>query len=538
MKRFRIEVSSLLMRSEDEILTRAPEQTGPPNIPSEVYQRRWLILGAMCLCLLLVVASVSSLNTAIPTLARELQPTDTQILWIVDAYAVVFAGLLLFAGALGDRFGRKGALQIGLTIFAMASVACAWASDPNMLIALRGVMGIGAALIMPATLSIVTQVFPAHERPKAIAIWAAFAGAGGAIGPVMSGFLLAHFWYGSAFFVAAPIAIVAFTAVTALAPSSREGDSAALDPVGAVLSMAGFSALLFAIIEGPEKGWTSPLVLGGFVVAIGALSGFVIWEKRQTAPMLDMSLFSNARFSVGAMGITFTFMAMFAMFFVMSQYFQYVRGYSALKSGVAGLPFAGVMIAVSPRAVTIASKIGVRQAIVVGMGLVSVGMLLFSTVGETTPYVAIAGCLMVMAAGMATAMPSMTSGIMSAVPPHKAGVGSAVNDTTRELGGAIGIAIVGSIVTAIYRDGVRPSLGALPAPAADQVLKSVGRAQGVIAQAGLDAETGNTVLTAVRSAYVDGAHTGLRIVAVIVALTAVIVARKHPAHVDAPTSAH
>jgi EmrB/QacA subfamily drug resistance transporter len=526
------------MRSEDELLTNAPVSAGPPDIPSEVYQRRWLILGAMCLCLLLVVASVSSLNTAIPTLARELQPTDTQILWIVDAYAVVFAGLLLFAGALGDRFGRKGALQIGLTIFAVASVACAWASDPNVLIALRGVMGVGAALIMPATLSIVTQVFPGHERPKAIAIWAAFAGAGGAIGPVMSGLLLAHYWYGSAFFVAAPIALVAFAAVTALAPSSREGATAALDPVGAVLSMAGFSALLFAIIEGPEKGWTAPLVLFGFVVAVSALVGFVIWEKRQTAPMLDMSLFSNARFSVGAMGITFTFMAMFAMFFVMSQYFQYVRGYSALKSGVAGLPFAAVMIIVSPRAVTIARKIGVRQAIVLGMGLVSAGMLLFSLVGETTPYIAIAGCLMLMAAGMGTAMPSMTSGIMSAVPPHKAGVGSAVNDTTRELGGAIGIAVVGSIVSAMYRDGVRPQLGALPAPAAEQVLKSVGRAQGVIAQAGLGSEAADQVLTSVRTAFVDGAHTGLRVVAVIVALTAVVVARKHPAHVEAPSGAH
>ncbi len=507
------------------------------GIDPTAYERRWWTLGLMCLCLVLVVATVSSLNTAIPTLARDLRPTDTQILWIVDAYAVVFAGLLLFAGALGDRFGRKGALLLGLAIFAAASVACSQSSQPNVLIACRALMGVGAALIMPATLSLLTSVFPPAERPKAIAVWAGFAGAGGAIGPILSGVLLAHFWYGSVFIATVPIAVLAFVLILILAPSSSEGASTRLDPVGALLSMIGFSSLLFAIIEGPEKGWGSAIVLLGFAAAVAGLGGFIAWEKRRTNPMLDLSLFSNRRFAVSAGGITFTFMAMFSMFFVLTQYLQYVRGYSALRAGVAGLPFALTMVAVSPRSAGLAQRFGLRRTLTAGLMLVSVGLLLFSFAGRSTPYVYIVVCLIVMAAGMATATPSMTAGIMSAVPRHMAGVGSAVNDTTRELGGAIGIAVVGSIVSAVYRSDVRPSLSALPPDAAEQVLKNVGRAgrvaQQVATTAGPEAATGLT--DAVSSAFVNGAHAGLRSVAVLAACTALVVAWQHPSSVDAPT---
>jgi EmrB/QacA subfamily drug resistance transporter len=530
------------MRSETILAVPAAghSASSQPAIPDDVYRRRWWILGAMCLSLVLVVATVSSLNVAIPTLARELRPSDTQILWIVDAYAVVFAGLLLFAGSLGDKFGRKGALLGGLVIFAGASLACAWSSSPSWLIVFRGVMGLGAAFIMPATLSMVASVFPGPERAKAIAIWAAFAGAGGAIGPVVSGLLLAHFWYGSVFFVAVPIAVITFVAVTVLAPDSREGAATRLDPIGAVLSMLGFSSFLFAIIEGPEKGWSSGLVVGMFVVAAVAFGGFVMWERRRTSPMLDMSLFSNARFTVGSAGLTFTFMGMFAMFFVLSQYLQYVRGYSPLRAAVAGLPFAAAMIIVSPRAVAIARRIGVRHTILSGLGLVSAGLLLFSFSTGSTPYVVIAVVLILMAAGMGLAMPSMTAGIMSAVPPHKAGVGSAVNDTSRELGGAIGIAVVGSILSGVYRHAMRPLVANLPPSAAEQVLKGVGRGQIVVAQvrqtAGDDAA--NALLKSVRSAFLDGAHNGLRVAAVVVVLTALMVGLRHPKHVDAPTGAH
>ena len=518
--------------------TGTPAPAAPPAIDPIVYRRRWLILGSLCLCLVLVVASVSSLNVAIPTLARELRPTDTQILWIIDAYAVVFAGLLLFAGSLGDRFGRKGALLTGLVIFAGASIACAEASSPSMLIAFRAVMGIGASLIMPSTLSLLASVFPPAERPRAIAIWAGFAGAGGAIGPVVSGLLLAHFWYGSIFFVSVPIAVITFVLIMVLAPSSREGASTRLDPVGAVLSMVGFSSLLFGIIEGPEMGWGDPVVLLGLAVAVVGLVGFVVWERRRESPMLDMAFFAVPRFAMSSFGITLSFLAMFGQFFLITQYLQYVRGYSALRAAVAGLPFAATMIVVSPRAVLIASRLGVRRAIVTGMCVLATGLVLMSFATGSTPYPYIVVAMVLMAAGMATAMPSMTAGIMASIPIHKAGVGSAVNDTSREVGGAIGIALTGSIVSAIYRNGMRPVVGSLPGPLADQVLKGVGRAQAVIGQAGgqFDATTSAALIAEVRSSFLDGFRVAYWVIAAVIVATAAVMRWQHPAQVEPPAA--
>ena len=291
------------------------------GIDLKTFQRRWAILATMCLSLVLIVATVSSVNVAIPALAKSnLRPTATQILWIVDAYALVFAALLLPAGALGDRFGRKGALLIGLVIFAAASATCAFMKSSSALIACRAVMGIGAALIMPSTLSLLQSCFPRRERAKAIAMWAGFAGAGGAIGPVLGGLLVENFWYGSVFFVAAPIATVAFIASAILAPSSREAVAHPLDFGGAALSIAGFAALLAAIIEGPERGWGDGLVVAGFAVAIVCLVRFVFYERRAAEPMLDMRFFRNHRFAMGSMGITVTFFAMFSLFFLLTQY--------------------------------------------------------------------------------------------------------------------------------------------------------------------------------------------------------------------------
>ncbi|MEI7548359.1 MAG: MFS transporter, partial [Actinomycetota bacterium] len=319
------------------------------GIDPKVYHRRWAILATMCLSLVLIVATVSSVNVAIPSLsASSLHPSATQVLWIVDAYALVFAALLLPAGALGDRFGRKGALLIGLVIFAVASAACAFMKDTRALITCRAIMGIGAALIMPSTLSLLQSCFPRRERTKAIATWAGFAGAGGAIGPVLGGLLEEQFWYGSVFFVAAPIAAIAFVASAVLAPSSREPSAHKLDPIGSLLSIVGFAALLAAIIEGPERGWSDTLVIAGFVIAVVGLVGFVSYERRTSEPMLDMKFFRNRRFAMGAMGITVTFFAMFSLFFLLTQYLQYVQGYTPLQAGVRGIPFAVTMVIVSP----------------------------------------------------------------------------------------------------------------------------------------------------------------------------------------------
>ena len=500
------------------------------GIDPHVYQRRWYILGAMCLSLVLVVATVSSVNVAIPTLATELKPTDTQILWIVDAYGLVFAGLLLFAGSLGDRFGRKGALLTGLVIFALASIACSQSTSPNVLIAMRTIMGVGAALIMPATLSLLTSVFPPAERPKAIATWAGFAGAGGAIGPVMGGAMLSHFWYGSVFFVAVPIAAIAFVMIFILAPNSKEQSATKLDPLGAVFSIIGLSALLFSIIEGPEKGWTSTEVVLGFVAAVLGIGAFLWWERTTNEPMLDLKFFRNARFSLSSIGVTCMFLAMFSTFFALSQYLQYVRGYSALKAGVATLPFAFAMIIVSPRSAKLAVRFSVKRVVTVGPLIAAIGLLLMSFIGESTPYFFLAVCLAITATGMAMTMPSFTGGIMQGVPMHKAGVGSAVNDTTRELGGAIGIAVVGSVITSVYRSHVASALDALPPEAAEQARRNVGRATGVAKQlAGqIGQDKADGFLHAVREAFVAGAHVGFRVSAAVAVFVALLLAWRFP----------
>lgn len=497
------------------------------GIDPKIYHRRWAILATMCLSLVLIVATVSSVNVAIPALAgSELRPSDTQILWIVDAYALVFAALLLPAGALGDRFGRKGALLVGLVIFAVASAVCAFMTNANALIACRAIMGIGAALIMPSTLSLLQSCFPRRERAKAIAMWAGFAGAGGAIGPILGGLLVENFWYGSVFLVAAPIAAVAFVASAILAPRSREAVAHALDFPGAALSIAGFAALLAAIIEGPERGWTDALVVGGFIVAVVCLVGFVLYEKRTDEPMLDMKFFNNSRFAMGSMGITVTFFAMFSMFFLLTQYLQYVQGYSPLSAGLRGLPFAVTMIAVSPRAPLIAEKLGAKKAVAGGMVSLVVGLLLLSTVSLDTSYWFVALCLIFAAYGVASSMPSLSSGIVQSVPMDKAGVGSAVNDTTREVGGAVGIAVIGSVLNSIYRSNVGSSLAQLPAELQELASDNIAKALAISGQ--LDPALGDGVRTAVQQAFVDGMHVALRLSAVVVAIGAVVMYRRLP----------
>lgn len=508
------------------------------GIDPKVYERRWAILATMCLSLVLIVATVSSVNVAIPALSTsELRPSATQVLWIVDAYALVFGALLLPAGAIGDRFGRKGALLTGLVIFATASAVCAFMKDANALIACRAVMGIGAALIMPSTLSLLQSCFPRRERTKAIAMWAGFAGAGGAIGPILGGALVGEFWYGSVFFVAAPIALVAFIASAVLAPSSREAAAHRLDLGGALLSIVGFSALLAAIIEGPERGWSDSLVVGGFVLAAVGLIGFVLYERRTEEPMLDMKFFRNRRFAMGSMGISVAFFAMFSLFFLLTQYLQYVKGYSALSAGLRGLPFAVTMIAVSPRAPLIAAKIGAKKAVAGGLVSLMVGLLLFSRVEIDTPYWYVVICLVFAAYGVASSMPSLSSGIVQSVPMHKAGVGSAVNDTTREVGGAIGIAVIGSVVNSIYRSNIGGALDGLPGPLKELATVNIGKALAASSQLPDQAAAG-ALRTQVQQAFVDGVHVALLVSAAVVAVGAVIMYIRLPDGGDHSESSH
>jgi EmrB/QacA subfamily drug resistance transporter len=507
------------------------------GVDPKIFARRWIILGVLCLSLVLVVAAVSSVNTAIPSIRTQLQPTDSQMLWIVDLYAVVFAGLLLPAGALGDKFGRRGALQIGLAIFAGGSIAASQAGTPTQLLVFRAVMGLGAALIMPSTLSLLTSVFPPQERSKAIAVWTGFAGAGGVIGTLVGGLVLNSFWWGSVFFVSVPIALAALVLVTVLCPSSKEEVDRRLDPIGALLSMAGFGALLYGIIEGPEKGWGSIHSVGAFVLAIVALVGFVVWERRTTDPMLDMNFFAIPRFGIGAFGVTFVFLAMFAMFFLIAQYLQSVRGYSPLRSGFATLPFALVMVALSPRGPALGARYGTKRVVSIGFAVVPVALVLLSLITTTTPYVFIAFALVMMAIGPALCIPTLSSGIVLSLPLDKAGVGSAVNDTTREVGGAVGIAVLGSILNSTYRSGMAGPLSKLP-PEAAAVIETARR--GVGALSGLAAAAPgipelkdrvpqiNELVGVAQNEFTNGMQTGFRVAAVLMAIVAFVIAKWYP----------
>ncbi len=493
------------------------------------HPRRWLILGILCVCLVLIVASVASLNIAIPPIQAALGATQTELQWIIDAYALVFAGLLLPAGAIGDRYGRKWTLLGGLTIFGLASITASSADSPTQLIALRATMGVGAAFIMPSTLSLLTSVFPAHERPKAIAIWAGLAGAGGAIGVVSSGILLESFWWGSVFFIVVPIVIFAALAVAFIVPNSHDSDQHPLDPLGSLFSVIGFSSLVFAIIEGPSRGWGDALVVGGFVAAVVGLACFVWWELRTEHPMLDPRFFRIPRFRIGAVVVTTAFFAMFAMFFVSAQYFQYVKGYSPLRTGIATLPFPATMIIVAPRAVRIQRVLTVRVTIALGLALITTGLTIFALVlrPDSSYLVPLLGfCFM--AAGSGCATPSSTMSIMTSLPMNKAGVGSAVNDTTREVGGALGIAVVGSVLASVYRANFTAA-DAFAEPARGVARDSIGAATSIARkQFATDPAALRTFLDHAGDAFTKGINLGLGIAAALCAVIALVVLKVYP----------
>jgi len=444
-----------------------------------IHSRRWFLLGIMCLSLVLVVMSVSGLNTALPTMQRDLGASASDLQWIVDAYAIIFAGLLLTAGAIGDRFGRRRALLAGLGVFGVAAFAGGLATQSSQVIASRALMGIGAAFIMPATLSIITSIFPPEERPRAIAIWAGFAGAGASIGPIVTGGLLERFWWGSTLLVNVPIVAGIIAAVWVFAPDSRDDTKTPLDPVGAALSLVGLSSLIFGIIQGPEDGWTSGLVVASFLVSAVTLSLFVAWEKRTEHPMLPLNLFRDRRFSVGSGVITMAFFVMFGFFFLITQYLQFARDYSPLEAGLAGLPTALAFVAFSPRSAALAERYGASRVMALGLAVVAVGFGVLTTLSPDTPYLIVGAAFAILGAGMSITVAPATGEIMTSVPLSKAGVGSAVNDTTRELGGAVGIALMGSIANTAYRSNVDLSGLDLPAESRAVAEESIGAAHAV-----------------------------------------------------------
>lgn len=485
--------------------------------------RRWWALSVLCLSLFIVVLGNTVLNIGIPTLVRELHASDRDLQWMVDAYALVFAGLLFTGGTLGDRFGRKGALTAGLLVFAAGSVYAGLGDRSTDVIGGRAIMGVGAALVMPATLSILTNVFPPRERARAIAVWAGIAGAAGAVGPIVGGYLLEHFWWGSIFFVNIPVVLLTLTAAALLVPSSRDPEQAPLDLVGAALSIGAIASLVYGIIEAPQRGWADDATLLSFAVALVFAIAFARWELRTPQPMLDLRYFRRPGFAGGSIAVSMMFFGMFGMFFLFTQYFQLVKGYSALGTGVRGLPFAFGMMVAAPSSARVAERVGTKTTVCAGMVTAACGMLLLSRADARTSYAYLFGTLIVLSVGMGLTMAPSTAAIMSSLPLGKAGVGSAMNDTNRELGGALGIAVLGSIMATRYGHGIGAALQGVPDHIADAARSSLGGAVGV-AQA-----TGNPALAAAaRQSFSDAMSVALTVGAVVALVAAGLVARILP----------
>jgi EmrB/QacA subfamily drug resistance transporter len=494
---------------------------------NRVYARRWWILGVLALSLVLIGLDNTVLNVALPTIQRTFSASASDLQWMVDAYVLVFAGLLLTMGALGDRFGRARALQIGLVVFTVSSFGATLATEVSHLIAVRVAMGIGGALIMPSTLSIIANVFPPAERARAITIWAGVSGLGIGLGPLVGGLLIENFQWSAVFLLNVPIALTALVLGLVLVPESRDPSGAPLDLPGAVLSIGAVTALVYAIIEAPAAGWTDPGILGFFALAIALGIAFAWRETHTPHPMLDLSLFKNPRFTAGAGAIALAFFAMFGMIFGLTQYLQFVLGKTALEAGTLMITLAiGIPIGarISLKAVAHA---GTNR--VMGGALVFVAAILL-TITQWTPTTetwVVSGTLFFLAIGLANVMAPGTGAVMGAVPEAKAGVGSAMNDLTRQLGGALGVAVIGSVINTVYRDRMADAIAGLPGPAAQAAGDSVGAAVAIGARLG--GELGSALASTARTSFVDALGPAAVVAAAIAITTAVLVVRAMPA---------
>ncbi len=495
--------------------------------PDTTYRRRWYTLLVLCMSLLVIGIDNTILNVALPTLSEQLGASSSQLQWIVDSYVIVFAGLLLTAGALGDRFGRKKALTAGLVVFGLGSVLAAFSGSADHLIATRALMGAAAAFIMPSTLSILTNVFTdVQERAKAIGVWAGVSALGIAIGPLAGGWLLEHFSWGSVFLVNIPFVAAALVAGHFLVPESADPQAPRLDLVGAALSIGGLVTFLWGIIEAPSKGWTSPEVLVAFAIGVAVLGVFVTWELRSDHPMLDVRFFRNPRFSAASAAITLAFFAMFGAMFVLTQYLQAVLGFTALQAGLRLVPISLVLMVVAPTANIWVRKFGSKYVVAAGLVVAAVGMVLMGQLDVSTPGWKVVGVLALLGVGMGNVMAPATDSIMGSLPRERAGVGSAVNDTTREIGGALGVAVIGSLLASSYRStmGAAVSGAPLPAEAAAAVKDSIGGAVVVSQKASAQfPEQAAQLLATARDSFVSAMRPAMLVGAGFILLGALVV---------------
>ena len=504
--------------------------------PEVAYRRRWLTLLVLCISLIVIVLDNTILNVALATLAHPtkqggLGASASQLQWIVDAYTLVFAGLLLTAGSLGDRFGRYRFLAFGLSVFGIGSTLSAFAPSATTLIFTRALMGVGGAFIMPSTLSIITNVFTnPTERGKAIGIWAGVSALGLGLGPISGGFLLEHFWWGSVFIVNVPIVLGGLVFGYMLIPESRDPSHGQLDPIGALLSILALGSLLWSVIEAPSKGWASSGIVTGFVIGAVLLAAFFVWELHSTHPMLDMKFFENPRFSAASGAITLTFLSLFGTLFLLTQYLQSVLGYSTVKAGAVLLPQAATIMTFAPLSNIWVQRIGNKVVVTAGLLLVTTSMGLFTTFEPNSSVVHVIGVTVLLGLGMANVMAPCTDSIMGSLPRAKAGVGSAVNDTTRQMGGAVGVAVFGSIMASHFTSAITGKIGgALPAPLFAAVKDNVGTAMGVVRQPGAAQPFAGQIARAARESFVGGLHVIGLTAAAVTLLAAIGVALFLPA---------
>src|SRR5262245_3613481 len=496
---------------------------------AETRDRRWWTLVVLCLSVFLVVVDNTIVNTALPTLAEDLNAGTSQLQWIVDAYTLAVAGLLLIGGALGDRYGRHRTLAIGLAVLGLGSGLAALSTNATELIATRALMGVGAAAIMPATLSILTDVFDnPSERVKAIGIWSGISGLGVAVGPTLSGWLLEHFNWTSVFLVHVPIVIVALIAGRALVPASRADRSPRLDPVGAILSLAGLVALTYGLIEAPDRGWTSVATLGILGAAVALLAGFAAWELRREDPMVPLRVFRNSRFTAASVSVTLVFFSLFGALFLLTQILQFVRGYTPLEAGASALPFAFAVGITSPIAAILSKSRGsAKVPVAAGLVLMAVGLAIMADSTAASGWWHYVFATVLMGAGMGFAMAPATDSIMGSLPAAQAGVGSAVNDTTREIGGVLGGAALGSVPPSTYAPRIADAITGLPHNASDTARSSLGGALTVAQH--LAGPTANHVTHAAREAFLAGVSKGLLVAIIASAIGALLALRYVPA---------
>jgi EmrB/QacA subfamily drug resistance transporter len=495
----------------------SPTPPQPPN--------RWLTLAVLCVPLLIVSLDNTVLNVALPTLVRQLRASDSELQWIVDAYVLVFGGLMLVSGSAADRVGRKRTFLLGLAVFATCSTWAALSNSSAMLIAARASMGLGATLIMPATLAIITNTFTDRtERQRALGIWAGTSGAGVALGPIVGGLLLAHFAWGSIFLINVPIALFGLVAGIRLVPNSRNEHAQRLDLVGSLLSILGLGLVLWAVIEAPVHGWISVEVLGAGGVGIAALVGFVIRESRTSHPMLRLTFFRKPGFS-GAVASTATMsFALMGMLFVLTQFLQFQLGLTPLQAGVRMLPAAGAIVLVAPFSAIIVGRLGTKLTVALGLALVAGGLWQISSATVTTTYSGVVAGAVMIGIGAGLVMPASTGSLMGTLPLEHAGVGSATNGSFLNIGGALGVAILGSVMSTRYQHqlGASASTHLLPHSLQHAILGSLGAALAVAEHVG--GLLGSALATTARGAFMNGMSlameiaTGVVLVGIVVAL--------------------